>query len=336
MSATIKQVAARAGVSSATVSKYLNGVPLKDKNQAAVRAAIREMGYTRNTMARGLRTKRSMTVGAVIFEFSNPYSATVMSEIENYISGHGYGIIVCESKTDASAQREKINFLLNKLVDGLIICPVGLTDEDLRAIPVPVVCIDQLADARACDYILGGNAAASFEATEHLIAFGHRDIGIICGPAELYTARERLAGVLAAHEKYGVRLRDEYIVTTGYEVESGYKAARKLIETANRPTAIFATNHHLTLGAVIALNEANINIPDDISFIGFDYLELANAVRPNLSIVVQPVAQIGVTAAEMLLGKMTGQKSGFDIIELPLNFIRQKSVKRIIGTGDEL
>lgn len=326
MSATIKQVAARAGVSPATVSKYLNGAALKEKNRRAVQSAIDELDYTCNTIARGLRTKRSMTIGAVIYEFSNIYSASIISEIENYASGHGYGTIVCESKTDALEQKEKINFLLNKLVDGLIVFPVGLTDDDLRGIPVPVVCIDQLTDARNCDYILAGNASATFEATEHLIELGHTDIGIICGPAGLYTARERLAGYLAAHEKHGVKVRNEYIINTDYEVESGYTAAKKMLGRDVRPTAVFATNQHLTLGAVIAMNEKNINIPDDISFIGFDYLELANAVRPNLSIVVQPVTQIGAKAAEILLGRMTGRKSGFEIIELPLNFIKQKSV----------
>jgi LacI family transcriptional regulator len=327
MSATIKQVAARAGVSPATVSKYLNGITLKEKNQMAVQAAIDELGYKCNTIARGLRTKRSMTIGAIIYDFNNVYSANIISEIESYVSEHGYGIIVCESKTDASIQKEKISFLLDKLVDGLIIFPVGLTDEDLRDIPVPVVCIDQLADARGCDYILAGNASATFEATEHLIMHGHKDIGIICGPAGLYTAKERLAGYLEAHKAHGIEVWDEYIINTDYEVESGYRAAKKMMESASRPTALFTTNHHLTLGAVIAMNESNINIPDDISFIGFDYLELANAVRPNLSIVVQPVSHIGTTSAQVLLEKMMEQKSGFDIIKLPLSFIKQKSVR---------
>ena len=327
MPATIKQVAERAGVSPATVSKYLNGIKLKEKNKNAVQAAIAELGYKSNAMARGLRTNKSMTIGAVVYDFNNLFAMNIISEIESYISAHGYGVIICESKMDVDTQNNKIKFLLDKHVDGLIIFPVRLTDSDMEHIAVPVVCIDQLSKTRLCDYVLVENASASFAATEHLIKHGHDKIGIICGPNDLYTAKERVLGYLKAHKNYCVNVCDDYIYRTDYSIESGYSAANKIIKNKNRPTALFTTNYELTLGALIALNEYGISIPDDMSFIGFDNIELANAVRPSLSVVTQPTAEMGIKAAEILLHKMAGVEDKCSIIKLPLQFINQQSVK---------
>ena len=149
---------------------------------------------------------------------------------------------------------------------------------------------------------------ASYNAVEHLITRGHREIGIICGPQDIYTAQERLKGYLRVHEDYGMQV-DENIKYGDYGIQSGYDMMKSFIKESGRVDAVFVTNYEMTLGAVMAINEMNIRIPDELSFIGFDNQHLATVVKPNLTIVVQPIRQIGECAAELLLRRLNGDKT---------------------------
>lgn len=329
MGATIKQVAALSGVSTATVSKYLNGVKLKEKNRLAVEEAIKTLGYKANAMARNLRTNRSMTVGVLIPELDNAFSTKVISYIENELTPHGYSTIICDYKSDPSLELQKLDFLLNKMVDGLIVMPTRLKAEDIKELNVPIVFIDRSISGCDENAVLIDNRKATYEATETLIKNGHRRIGIICGSVEVYTAEERRKGYEQAMQAYGLSLDFEMIAHGQYDVETGYTLAHKLMRGKEAPSAIIATNYDITTGSVIALHEMGYNIPDDVSFIGFDNEELSRATRPPLSVILQPLEEIGKRVSEIILEKMNNTEAPNKTVMLEPTFLSKSSVKNI-------
>lgn len=326
--ATIKEVARMAGVSTATVSKYLNGVNLKERNRIAVQNAIETLDYKLNPTAQGLRKGKTMTIGVLLPELNNLFAMSIVSVIEDILIKKGYSTIICYYKSDKNQEFKKLHFLLNKMVDGIIAMPYYLKSEDFKNIKIPVVFVDRKPH-EDCSCVLIDNKEASYEATQHFIKNGHSKIGILLGPRDVYTAKERYKGYCDAFTDNGIPLVERYVMSGEYDVMSGHDMTLELIRQKDCPTAIFATNYELTLGAVIALNEKNINIPDEISFIGFDNLELAQVVKPRITIVAQPVQQLGKEVARLILESIENNQRRKSMIELKANLIVQDSVKRI-------
>ena len=333
MSATIKDVARATGLSIATISKYLNGGNVLPVNRERIEEAVRELGFRVNTIARGLKTSRTMTVGVLIPDLMNPFCTTLVSNVESILGRYGYSVMLCDYGRDPQREAEKVRFLLGKRVDGILAIPQrgwvldGQQGEDRG---VPVVFVDRAIEGIACDTVLVENRDASYRAVDSLLRRGHRRVGIIAGPLDIYTARERLAGYCAAHENLGLPV-DETLVKRGdYEMESGYLLMNELLDMPDRPTAVHVTNYHMTLGAVMALNERNVRLPEDLSFIGFDNLNLARVVKPTLSIVVQPMEQLAQTAAAVLLKRMAGDRADFpEVYRLPTELVEGESVRSL-------
>lgn len=324
--ANIKQVAERAGVSTATVSKYLNGVKLREKNRRAIEAAIRDLDFKVNEIARGLRTNKSMTVGVLIPELDNLFATSIISVIENRVGRFGYSTMICDYQSSAALERQKLDFLLKKKVDGIIAMPTHLDAHMITQAAVPIVFIDRRIEGIDCDCVLADNYGAAYEATLHLIEHGHTDIGILCGPEKIYTTKERLRGYLGALGDHGIVPCARRIRFGNYDLLSGYEQTVTLMTQPDLPTALLVTNHEMTAGALLALYELELEIEKDISFIGFDNLELAQLSKPRLTIVAQPVAEIGRRAAEILIGRMQGEERVPVITQLPAELLRQKSV----------
>lgn len=162
-----------------------------------------------------------------------------------------------------------------------------------------------------CDVVLVDNLNASYNAIEQLIIRGHKSIGIICGPKDIYTSQERLKGYLRVHEDYSIKIDPRLIKHGDYRIDSGYRILNEFFDMESRPTAIFVTNYEMTLGAIMAINERDVSIPDELSIIEFDNIQLAMIVKPTLSIVVQPMQQIGETAANILLKRLKGDMSNY-------------------------
>lgn len=274
-----------------------------------------------------------MTVGVLIPSFENIFFTSIVSNIENGLLQEGYSTIVCDYKEDLLLEAEKLNFLLNKMVDGLIIMPLTDCDELINGIiakDIPVVLIDRFINNVNCDVVLVDNLNASYNAVEQLIVRGHKRIGIIVGPEDVYTAQERLKGYIRVHEDYGREVITELIKYGDYQMQSGYELFQELMRVNPRPTAIYVTNYEMTLGAIIAINETNLKIPEDVSVIGFDNLALARIVKPSLSIVVQPMQQIGEVAADVLLRRLKGDLSGFpSVFRLKTELLIRDSVKKV-------
>lgn len=331
--ATIKDVAKLAGVSVGTVSRYLNGAEIKDSNKLKVDEAVKVYNFKLNPIARTLKTNRTNTVGVVITNLSDIYTTTIIRSIEEELYSSGYNIIVCDSWGKHELELEKIDILLDKRVDGLILYP-SREDIDYSSLLVdkklPMVIIDRKVNNSRCDQVLTDNVNATYTATEWLINNNHRKIGIITGPKEIFTASERLKGYIRAHEDYNLELQSNYIYGGNFSEESGYEGVCHLMSQAEPPTAIISSNYYTTLGAVKAAYSLELKIPDELSLIGFDNIGVSSIARPSLSIIVQPMEELGKAAAQLLIKRINGDYSDFpNICRLKTNFVIKDSTRRL-------
>ncbi len=319
MPSTIKDVAKRAGVSIATVSKMINGGNVLEDNRIAIEQAIEELNYRVNAVARGMKTRRSMTVGVLIPSLADYYGVSVLSSIDRELYQHGYSTIICDySETDPDGARMKLDFLMNKQVDGIIMQPINVRKKDLLRVEsenTPIVFIDVGVEDSGYDSVTIDNEGISFEVTEHLIQNGHKRIGLIVGVPGVRTTDDRVAGYNRALNEAGITPDPKLCSMIDIAEESGYVGMRSLLSMKNPPTAVFTAGHDLTLGALRYLNESGKRIPEDISFVGFETQTIARIYHPKLTIGLQPIIEIGRTAAEFLFERMSGDytKTGRDI-----------------------
>lgn len=308
MSVTIKDLARETGLANATISAYLNGVPVREYNKVKIEEAIRKLGYIRNDYARGLKTHRSGTIGVLIPELSNVFSTTIITEIEEKLREKGYGIIVCDCRTDMQREAESIRFLLSKMVDGLIIMPVS-TDKEALSVAlekkIPVVVIDRKTDSDEVSHVVINNREISRTATERLLAKGCKKIALVTGDMSVYTAKERKIGYEEAMKKAGA-YDEKFVYNGGLSVEGGYAATKEILSAHPDTQAIFVTNYEMTIGSIIALNEEGKRIGKDVEFTGFDKVEITRAFVPAMETVNQPLAEIGRVAAETMTYMVDG------------------------------
>lgn len=332
MAVTILDVQKKTGYSLSTISKYLNGGSLREKNRIAIEQAIAELGFKPNEIARGLRNSKTHTVGVLIPSLSNLFITTIITAMEQILQQNGYGVIICDCGENSEIEKQKLEFLINKMVDGIITMPFSTKGLHLKAAQdrgVPVVIIDRLLKDISCDVVLVDNQNASYSAVEQLVLAGHKRIGIICGPEDVFTTNERLKGYMQVYKDYQLTLDKKLIKFGNYKIESGYDKLAELWQE-NKPTAIFVTNYEMTIGAIMAINNLAIDIPNELSIIGFDNIQLSAVVKPPLSIVSQPMDKIGEKAAEIILRRMNKDYMDFPKIEKFKTTIEIKdSVKKI-------
>ena len=307
MAATMKDIARRTGLGLATISSYFHGGNVREKNRAKIEEAIRELHYEVNEVARGLKTNATKTIGVVIPELNNTFCAEIITEMEDILRSHGYATIVCDCRTDRKLEREAVDFLSRKRVDGIINMPVDAEGTHLKQFQKtgkPIVLIDRKIQDLSCDSVLVDNEKAAEDAIELFYEKGHREIGIIGGPEEISTAQERLKGYEKACRKLGLRRKDSLIYHGDYTIQGGVQGLEKLVRDNPDMTAVFVTNYEMTMGAVIGLNELGIQMPTQISMIGFDNLQFARACNPKLTIVSQPTQQIARETARIMLERL--------------------------------
>jgi DNA-binding LacI/PurR family transcriptional regulator len=313
MATTIKDIAARTGLGLATISKYLNGGNVRPENKIAIEKAVKELNFSVNEAARSLKSKRSYAIGIVLPEINNSFFMQIITEMERVFKRENYVIVISDSREDEAREAESVRFLMSKSVAGIISFPVGRNGKYLKPAlerGVPVMLIDRtIPDLKGkVDSVIIDNVAISREATEVLIKNGHRNIGIITGPENTYTADRRLQGYCEALEENGIPVRPENIARVDFTVEGGMNGLKKLLAKRTDITAIFAVNHMVTLGSLMGIRAKGLKMPDDISFIGFDSMDWAKINVPSLTIVEQPMKSIGRQAAELFI-KRLGRKS---------------------------
>ena len=337
MASTIKDIAHRTGLGLATISKYLNGGTVRVQNKKLIEEAIAELHYIPNEFARSLKTKQSHTIGVLIPELSNAFITSIITTMEDILRRHDYAVIVCDCRTDAKREAEAVSFLLHKRVDGLINMPTDITGEHLTPMlqhNIPIVLVDRMLQPLSgkVSSIVVDNVDASAKAVQYLVDNGHRNIGIILGNENLFTTQKRLQGYLEVHAQKGIVCNEEHIIYSDYTVQGGYDAIKSLLTQKPPPTAVFITNYEMTLGAMIALNEMQISIPNKLSVIGFDKVDLFGSLYPNLSLVKQPQYAIGECAAKQMLALLNTEEKGINqVITLPTELQEDLSVRKIRG-----
>lgn len=333
ISTTIKDVAERTGLSIATISKYINGGNVLEKNKIIIQNAIDELNFKVNEMARGLKTNKTKTVGIALPDLNNLFFTSIVSKIEDVLVKDGYGTIICDYKQEYELEKKKLDFLVNKSVDAIVLIPSGKEEKEVKEIldnGTPVILIDRLLKGVQCDVVLGDNLNSSYNAVEQLFIMGHRRVGVIVGPKEMYTAEQRLKGYYRVHEDYSLKIDSNLIKYGDYRMDSGYILFKELMTMKNPPTAIYVTNYEMTLGAIMAINEMDIKIPEKLSIIGFDNMDLVKVINPPLSVVVQPMESIGEVTAKLLLKRMNGDKSNFPSVNrLKADLLVTKSIGKI-------
>ncbi len=333
MAATMKDIARRTGLGLATISSYFNGGNVREKNRIKIEEAIEELHYEVNEVARGLKTNATRTIGVVIPELNNTFCAEIITGMEDVLRSHGYATIVCDCRTDKKLEREAVEFLIHRRVDGIINMPVDEEGNHLKRFQKmgkPIVLIDRKIQGIDCDSVLVDNKKAAEDAVRYFIGRGHRNIGIIGGPEEVFTAQERMAGYYKALESAGIPVRESLIWHGDYTIQGGVRGLEELVQNNPEMTAVFVTNYEMTMGAMIGVNELGIRIPEQLSMIGFDNLQFARACNPKLTIVAQPTDGIAREVAKVMLNHLenAGETSGELFSEkLETEIIAGKSVR---------
>lgn len=331
MAATIKDIAKKTGLGLATISSYLNGGNVREKNRIKIEEAIKELHFEVNEVARGLKTNKTKIIGIIIPELNNIFCAEIITEVEDLLRSHGYATMICDCRTDEKREEEAVEFLLHRRVDGLIIMPSGKNGKHLKKFirsGKPVVLIDRKLEGIQCDSVLVDNEGASREAVERLLKAGHRHIGMIAGPKDIYTAQERYRGYCMAMKGAGIEPKEKLAAWGDYTIEGGAAAMKELVEKNPDMTAVFVSNYEMTMGAIIEMNELGITIPKQLSFIGFDNVEFAKASIPKLSIVTQPTKEIACHVAERMLTRLEDADAvaNDETVRLKTSFVEGKSV----------
>ena len=331
MAATIKDIAKKTGLGLATISSYLNGGNVREQNRIKIEEAIEELHFEVNEVARGLKTNKTKMIGIIIPELNNIFCAEIITEVEDQLRSHGYATLICDCRTDERREEEAVEFLFHRRVDGLIIMPSGKQGKYLNKFiraGKPVVLIDRKIKGIECDCVLVDNEGAARDAVERLLGAGHKEVGMIAGPEEIYTAEERYHGYCKAMENAGIPLDENLVVRGDYTIEGGAAAMKELVRRNPDMSAVFVSNYEMTMGAIIEVNELGIEIPGQLSFIGFDNVEFAKASIPKLSIVTQPTEEIAGRVTELMLRRLekAGAEEEKETVKLKTSFVEGKSV----------
>jgi DNA-binding LacI/PurR family transcriptional regulator len=308
---TIYDVARAAGVSTATVSRALNGTgQVTPSTRAAIEAAVEELGYRPNTIARSLVTKSTQTIAFLLPDITNPFYAALVHGIQQYAIAHDFTMLLCTTEGSPEREEQYLELLRSKQVDGALVDGLLLPPERIARFVkdgFPIVCLDRDIAARSVPLVQVDNRLGGRLATEHLIGLGHRTIAHVTGAQALRISEDRFAGFREAHQAHG--LEPSRLVAEGrFTEEGGYEAAKALMRWRLDFTAVFAANDLSAIGVLHALAEAGLRVPDDVSVVGFDDLRLSAFTTPPLTTIRQPAAQIAERATEMLIGLTRGKR----------------------------
>jgi LacI family transcriptional regulator len=330
---TLKDVAARAGVGTATVSRVLtgNGYTSQDARDRIL-AAAQELGYRPSALARGLKLQRTEALGLLVADITNPFYSFVAAGALQAASEAGHHLILCATSEDPKMESEYIDVLLESRVDGIVAVPTGANLEQWeRALEfgVQVVLVDRELEGLRVPSVTVDNRGGAFEGTRLLLGLGHRRIAILTGPRATTTGGERLAGYLDAHASAGVPVDERLVRSGSFMREPAAAAARELLTESPRATAIFAANNVLGEVALAAINEAGLRIPDDISLLVFDDVAWTRQMTPAVTAIAQPMDRLGSVGVERLLDALGrrpgGAKATNEPTRLPVQVIVRDS-----------
>jgi LacI family transcriptional regulator len=331
---TIREVAEKAGASVTTVSHVINHTRfVSDGVRQRVLAAMEELNYRPNALARSLRKGKTYTLGLILPDSSNPFFAEVGNSIEDAAFKLGYNLILCNTEGDPQKERLYVDVLFKKQVDGIIFMAAGDQIGSLnflRSQQMPVVLVDRDLPNVNADAILTDNQQGGYLATRYLIDLGHLRIACITGPSNLTPSAERLTGYRRALEEAGLPFEAALVLRGDYHPASGLQAATALLALPAPPTAVFACNDLMALGVLRAAAKAGRRVPDDLAVVGFDDIELACFTNPPLTTIAQSKAEIGTQAANLLAERIEAKTGPTRRLIVPTQLVIRESTQPII------
>jgi DNA-binding LacI/PurR family transcriptional regulator len=328
MPVRIRDVALRAGVSNATVSRVLANKPYTSQAvRARVLAAVKELGYQPSHVARSLRVQHSQIIGLIISDIQNPFFTSLGRAVEDVAYDHQYAVFLCNSDEDMEKEALYVDLMYAEKVSGVVLTPTRARDNPCRKLieaRFPVVAVDRRVVDMDVDTVVIDNVGAAFDLVSHLISDGHRRIAAVVGPLTTTTDRERLEGYSRALRVHSLPVFHQLVQAGGSKVELGYQMTHALLSLPEPPTALFTGNYLLTLGTLRAIRERGLRIPRDIALAAFDEMEWTSLVEPSLTVVAQPTYELGRTAANLLLERIEDNRRPVQQVVLkPTIYFRQ-------------
>jgi LacI family transcriptional regulator len=338
MRVTLRDVAERAGVSPMTVSRVINNSPrVQADTRRRVEAAIAELHYVPNRLARGLIRRKTGTLALLVPDLANPFFTLIVQAAEDVAWRAGYHVILCDTRAELEREREYLEDMVEFQVEGVLVAPVSdRSKSHLRILArnnIPYVLIDRSIRGFEADLVQGDSVAGARLLVEHLVALGQRRIAMITEALDVSTSRERLQGYRDALEGAAIAQRPAYVVeASAVDPRGGYEAALRLFDLEQPPTAIFAVNNIVAVGVVEAARERGIEIPGDLALVCFDDIEHVSRLYPFLTVMAQPAETYGTLSTQLLLDRIAGRvRERRRVVVLPADLI----VRRSSGAGHE-
>ena len=328
---TLKDVAAAANVSRATAARALNSYGyVGDETALRVLEAADSLGYRANRVAQALRRGQLPIIGYVPADIQNPFFARIAHDLEVELRKHGHNLLIASSEENVEQEKELLGSLRALSVRGFILAPASATDNqhiaDLAREGAPFVLIDRVAKNVRCDTVVVDNEGGACEAVDYLVANGHRRIGLLRDDSRIFTAQERLAGYQRSLKSHGIGVDEALISVSRSTVEHAIEATIRLFSGRNRPSALFTVDSLMTQGALLGLRSMGLRVPNDVSLVGFDDFNLATFTDPQITVVAQPISEIGPLAAKLLLERLAGKKVASRHKRFPTRLVVRGSV----------
>ena len=327
--ATMKDIARLAQVSTSTVSHVINGSRfVSDEIREKVMRIVAELNYTPSAVARSLKVRETKTIGLLVTATNNPFFAEVMAGVEQYCQQHQYNLIIATTGGDAKRLQQNLQTLMHKQVDGLLLmCGDSRFQADIElAISLPLVVMDWWFTELNADKILENSALGGYLATKALIDAGHRKIGIITGNLKKSVAQNRLQGYKNALSEAKIALNPHWIVESHFDFEGGVLGIQSLLTQSSCPTAVFCCSDTIAVGAYQAIQQQGLRIPQDLSIMGYDDIELASYLSPPLSTICQPKSELGKLAVETLLQRIKNPNENYRTLVLEPTCVLRESI----------
>jgi len=326
---TIKDVALAAGVSTATVSRVLAGFNgVAEGVRERVTRAITKLDYHPNRLARGLRLGHRKVIGVIIPDLQNPFFTGVVHGVEGALCSAGYTLLLGHSGGLPEREQRQLEVFRGEGVAGLVFIAgnrPGANYEAIRSWGIPVVAIDRSPGGLEVDLVCSNNREGARQAVNHLVSLGCKDIGFINGPEGINVTEERLGGYHDALRRAGIAWKESLVIHSDFLQEGGYAAMIRLLDMAKPPKAVVVANNMMTLGALQAIHERRLRIPEDMAVIGFDDMPWATSLRPPLTAVAQSAEELGASAAQLLLERLNDPQRIVRQVVLPTRLVVRAS-----------
>ncbi len=337
---TLKAIAEQLGLTPTTVSRVLSGkgdrYRISQETQRRVRELAAKLNFSPNQIARGLRLRKTSTIGLIVPDISNPYFATIAHHVTAEARRREYSILLSDSQEDTRHEIEAIELIRSRCVDGLVLCPVGVSDEHLKELVEsdrPVVLVDRYYPDLKIPSVASDNVRGAREATEYLIRRGHQRIACLQGLQDSAPNRDRVLGYREALQQHDILVDEQLIVGDSFAHQSGYVATRLLLHAEARFTAIFAMSNQIALGSLQAISEEGLHIPNDVSIIAFDDSPYAPYLATPMTTVEQRNDEMGQIAVQLLFAGLESRKSPQGLL-LPTRLVERESVRSLSNGFD--